>query len=71
MDGAVDAAAAEEGGVGGVDDGVDLEGGDIGLEDLDWGMHEGIIAGREGCFTQLNAIRFAWGGGKIVEAALG
>jgi hypothetical protein len=28
-----------------------------------------IAKASEGCFTQLNAIRFAWGGGKIVEAA--
>ncbi|KAI9163809.1 Calcium channel YVC1 [Paramyrothecium foliicola] len=35
VDGAVDAAAAEEGAVGGVDDGVDLEGGDVAAEEAD------------------------------------
>ena len=39
MDGAVDAAAAEQGGVGRVDDGVDVERGDVGLEDLDAVRH--------------------------------
>jgi hypothetical protein len=35
MDGAVYPAPAEERGVGGIDDGVDREGGDIRLDDLD------------------------------------
>ena|SRR6266849_3062918 len=36
VDRAIDAAAAEESGVGGVDDGVDIELGDIGFDDLDF-----------------------------------
>ena len=35
MDGAVDAAAAEQRAVGGVDDGVDVERGDVGDEDVE------------------------------------
>lgn len=33
------------------------------------GVADRIAIATEGCFTQLNAIRFAWGGGKIVERA--
>ncbi len=33
------------------------------------GVADRIANATEGCFTQLNAIRFAWGGGKIVEMA--
>ena len=42
MDGAVHAAAAEQGGVGGIDDGVNVERGDVGLEDLDPARHCGF-----------------------------
>ena len=41
VDGAVDASSAEQGLVGGVDDGVDREGGDVGLLDVDT-VHGGI-----------------------------
>jgi hypothetical protein len=34
MDRAIDPATAEERGVGGVDDGVDVECGDVGLEEI-------------------------------------
>src|SRR5262249_22628654 len=46
VDGAIDAAAAEQRSVGGVDDGLDIEGGDVGDADLeprgsDFGGEEG------------------------------
>jgi hypothetical protein len=35
VDGAVDAAAAQKGAVGGIDDRIDIERGDVGFENLD------------------------------------
>ena len=39
MNGTVHTATAEEGGVGGIDDGIDVEGGDVGLESCEDGIH--------------------------------
>src|SRR3954453_12419731 len=46
MNGAIDAAPSHEGGVGGVDDGVDCEGGEVGAEGAETSWH-----GEEGSST--------------------
>jgi hypothetical protein len=35
MDGAIDATTAEQGGIGGIDDGINVKPGDVTLQDLD------------------------------------
>jgi hypothetical protein len=41
MDGAIHATTAEQRVVGGIDDGVNVEGGDVGVDDLDTVRHGG------------------------------
>lgn len=33
------------------------------------GVTDRIAKAKEGCFTRLNAIRFAWGGGEVRQVA--
>ena len=46
MDRAIDAAAAEQAAIGGVDDGVDVKRGDIGLDDRDAAFHRLMVSRR-------------------------